>query len=147
MNKAFKLIFLLLMGFSDLVAQDIVTGNSNGPSVNGDDFRNGKIVGQVVDQDTDHPLDFATISVLTKLDSTVLTGGISELDGKFSASSPSRWRARPWSPASTSASVRATRREPRAGRRISSSTSSSRAPSHADPKPRSRRRSRASAGR
>lgn len=88
MNKAFKFIFLLLMGFSDLVAQDIITGNSNGPSVSEEDLRSGKIVGHVVDQDTEKPLDFATISVLTKPDSTVVTGGISELDGQFEIEVP-----------------------------------------------------------
>ncbi|NND34271.1 MAG: TonB-dependent receptor [Saprospiraceae bacterium] len=43
----------------------------------------GMIIGRVVDQDTDTPLDFATISVLTRKDSSVVTGGISEVDGKF----------------------------------------------------------------
>ena len=41
------------------------------------------IKGSIVDQETDSPLEFATISLFSLRDSTLITGGLSELDGTF----------------------------------------------------------------
>ncbi|MDH3243945.1 MAG: TonB-dependent receptor, partial [Saprospiraceae bacterium] len=46
---------------------------------------NGKgiVMGQVIDGETNIPLDFATISILRLEDSSIVTGGISDEQGKF----------------------------------------------------------------
>ncbi len=43
----------------------------------------GKIIGKVIDQMTESPLEFATISVLSPVDSSIVTGEITDLDGNF----------------------------------------------------------------
>jgi outer membrane receptor protein involved in Fe transport len=83
MNSAIK-IFLILLAFVNLmVAQTDVISPDKGPSANDPDRGKGMIIGQIVDEMTEAPLDFATISVLNKEDSAIVTGAISELDGKF----------------------------------------------------------------
>ena len=42
-----------------------------------------KIVGLILDQNTQQPMEFATISILSVIDSSIITGGLSELDGTF----------------------------------------------------------------
>jgi outer membrane receptor protein involved in Fe transport len=42
-----------------------------------------KLVGTIVDEHTGFPLEFAAISVLGQLDDQLITGGISDIDGKF----------------------------------------------------------------
>ena len=42
-----------------------------------------KIVGLILDQNTQLPMEFATISILSAIDSSIITGGLSELDGTF----------------------------------------------------------------
>ena len=46
-----------------------------------------KISGTIVDQDTKSPLEFATISIYSKRDSSLITGGLSEVDGTFEVQS------------------------------------------------------------
>ena len=48
----------------------------------------GKIKGQIVDQMAQSPLEFATISVMNKVDSSIVTGGISDMGGQFEVDVP-----------------------------------------------------------
>jgi outer membrane receptor protein involved in Fe transport len=48
-----------------------------------------QISGTVVDESSGQPVEFATIMVSNKIDDTVITGVTTDLDGKFSAQSPS----------------------------------------------------------
>ena len=82
-QKTVSLVSLLLLSVSMLLAQGNEVTPNRTPATVEEDKGKGMIIGQVVDQDTDTPLDFATISVLAKKDSSVVTGGISEVDGKF----------------------------------------------------------------
>ncbi|MBK8502926.1 MAG: TonB-dependent receptor plug domain-containing protein [Saprospiraceae bacterium] len=83
MNIALKILLILLAFVNLTVAQPEVTSPDNGPSANDPERGKGMIIGQIVDGMTEAPLDFATVSVLNKVDSAIVTGGISELDGKF----------------------------------------------------------------
>ncbi|MBR9845597.1 MAG: TonB-dependent receptor [Algicola sp.] len=46
------------------------------------------VSGKVVDADENFPLEYATISFISQPDNTVVTGGITDLDGKFSIEVP-----------------------------------------------------------
>ena len=81
MNIVFKIILLLFLGLPVLQGQQ--EAQVKGPHANDPEKGRGMIIGKVLDQATETPVDFATISVLNKLDSSIVTGGISELDGKF----------------------------------------------------------------
>lgn len=80
MNIAFKILFFTVFSISLLGAQ---SQPDKGPHADEPEKAKGMIIGQVIDQTTQTPLEFATISVLSKMDSSIVTGGISELDGKF----------------------------------------------------------------
>ncbi|MCB0666657.1 MAG: TonB-dependent receptor [Saprospiraceae bacterium] len=80
MNIAFKILFFTVFSISLLGAQ---SQPDKGPHADEPEKTKGMIIGQVIDQTTQTPLEFATISVLSKMDSSIVTGGISELDGKF----------------------------------------------------------------
>lgn len=45
--------------------------------------KNATLVGQVLDANTDVPLEFATFSVYNRTDSTLVNGTVTDLDGKF----------------------------------------------------------------
>jgi len=66
--KLLSTVFCLLFMFSSIVAQR--------PA-------NKVIKGVVKDGSSDLPLEFATISIYTVADSTLVTGGITEMDGSF----------------------------------------------------------------
>jgi len=46
------------------------------------------VTGTVIDQATDQPMEYATVSLLTSPDSTLVGGNISDADGKFRISAP-----------------------------------------------------------
>lgn len=48
----------------------------------------GKIMGDIVDEISAAPLEFATISILAQQDSSVITGGITDIDGHFEIEVP-----------------------------------------------------------
>ena len=55
-----------------------------GPNVVSDpDPAKGKIKGKVIDGTTEAPLEFATISLLSASDSSIVTGEVTDLDGNF----------------------------------------------------------------
>ncbi len=43
----------------------------------------GSITGQLLDGSTDEPLGFANVSILQPKDSTVITGGVTDMDGRY----------------------------------------------------------------
>ena len=49
----------------------------------GQQSNKGVVTGKLIDQETQAPLDFATISILSAVDSSVVTGGVSDDQGKF----------------------------------------------------------------
>ncbi len=83
MNIAIKIVFLFFISLGTLAAQNQAGESVKGPAVDAVERDKGMIIGQIIDQETKTPLEFATISVLNKPDSAIVTGGISELDGKF----------------------------------------------------------------
>ena len=56
---------------------------SQRPSGGGFSEAGGKIMGQLQDSESGTPLEFAAISVLQASDSTLISGGISDVEGKF----------------------------------------------------------------
>ncbi len=68
MKSSWLSTLLLLFGFQVAFAQQ-----SN----------KGVVTGRLIDQETQAPLDFATISILSAVDSSVITGGVSDEQGKF----------------------------------------------------------------
>ncbi len=47
------------------------------------------LLGRIMEEDMDSPLEFAAISILNPADSSLISGGISDLDGKFKITLPS----------------------------------------------------------
>ena len=75
MKKIFTLIALLILGCLSTV--DAQRGNRpDGPP-------KVKVTGKVVDANSNAPLEFATLTFISKRDSTVKGGGVTDLDGKF----------------------------------------------------------------
>ncbi len=66
------LLTLLCFGIANIVTAD--------PENN--DY-NGKIKGKVIDKKSNHPIEYATITVLKAEDNSLVTGTISDLDGNF----------------------------------------------------------------
>ena len=64
--SATKYILILLLSVLMLSAQDV------------------KIRGQVVEQGTNIPLEYATVTFRSSADNKIITGGITDLEGKFS---------------------------------------------------------------
>ncbi len=60
-----------------------LTGSWSNNDTSKVDEARGKIQGRVLDKETSNPLEYATISVLNQRDSTLVGGGISDLDGRF----------------------------------------------------------------
>ncbi|MDH3650180.1 MAG: TonB-dependent receptor family protein [Saprospiraceae bacterium] len=84
-------IFSLTISFIGLLvlsgwAQPLSTKGTD----QGEGLDNGKgiVLGQVIDQETSIPLDFATISLLAVADSAIVTGGITDEQGKFAVEAP-----------------------------------------------------------
>ncbi len=78
-RKALFAIFLLMGGFFQLWSQPYAPEGAGSEP----DKPKGMIIGTVLDQETDNPVEFATISILSSQDSAVVTGGISDQEGKF----------------------------------------------------------------
>ncbi len=83
MIKTVLISFTLIFSYGLLMAQGTSQIAESSARTEIQDRGKGMIIGQVIDRETQTPLDFATITVLTKQDSSIVTGSISELDGKF----------------------------------------------------------------
>jgi outer membrane cobalamin receptor len=68
-------IFLLTLLFFGVV--NVVNAYS------GDNEFNGKIKGKVIDKLSNHPIEYATITIYTTTDNSLVTGTITDLDGNF----------------------------------------------------------------
>ncbi|MBT8218397.1 MAG: TonB-dependent receptor family protein [Bacteroidia bacterium] len=80
-NFLFTACIFTLTAFS-VTAQD---EKISGPRVSDpDDLALILVEGAIVDQETATPLEFATISIFSKSDSSLVTGGLTDLDGRFS---------------------------------------------------------------
>lgn len=66
----------LLVLFTILLSPYFLVAQSRGAKV--------KIKGQIIDADQGTPLEYATISILNNIDSSLISGGITDLDGNFS---------------------------------------------------------------
>jgi outer membrane receptor protein involved in Fe transport len=74
--------FVILLGLVLLPMEgnsQTIGGNANSQQPSGPK----SLVGTIVDEHTGFPLEFAAISVLGQLDDQLITGGISDVDGKF----------------------------------------------------------------
>ncbi|MEM1406554.1 MAG: carboxypeptidase regulatory-like domain-containing protein, partial [Bacteroidota bacterium] len=81
-----RTFMLLLMGITSIAAaqQRIQSGQR---SV-------GKITGQIIDTDTQRSLEYASVSIFSLPDSSLVTGGISDAQGKFTIETlPGRYYA------------------------------------------------------
>ncbi len=76
--KNLMLLALLFMGL-----QTYATIDDPLKTVNPDDDGKGKIVGTIVDKNSENPMEFANIAVYNKEDSSLVTGGITNLNGEF----------------------------------------------------------------
>lgn len=47
-----------------------------------------KVTGRVIDKETNDPLEYATISFINPKENKIITGGITETNGKFSINVP-----------------------------------------------------------
>jgi len=77
----FSLLLLSHLAFS----QQGRPGGARGP---GGEGGNATLTGSVQDESTGLPLEFATISLLSAVDTVIVTGGVSEPNGKFSIDAP-----------------------------------------------------------
>ena len=72
MNKFFKLLItIILFSISNAYAQKDVT-----------------VTGKVIDQEVNQPLEYATVAFFSKAENKIVTGGITDLEGKFSIPVP-----------------------------------------------------------
>ncbi len=69
-----KLVLFALFSFG------LFHANASDP---GDNDYSGKIKGKVIDKKSNHPIEYATITVLKTSDNSLVTGTISDLDGNF----------------------------------------------------------------
>ncbi|MDP4267683.1 MAG: TonB-dependent receptor [Bacteroidota bacterium] len=81
-NNVKKKIAMLAFLF---FALNIVIGQNNGSVQNNNSFTatSGKISGDIIDDVTNEPIEYATISVFRKKDSTLLTGAVTDIKGNF----------------------------------------------------------------
>ena len=80
---------LLLIVFTQLVSLHLIAqGEPELPDAPSIAEAKGKIEGKVIDRAMESPLEFATVSVLSPADSTIITGEITDLDGNFSVEVP-----------------------------------------------------------
>lgn len=75
MNKLFLTILSIGLFVSTAKAQGPQTGQSQKEVI---------ITGNVIDQETKEPLEYATIVVFSKKENKIITGGITDAEGKFS---------------------------------------------------------------
>ena len=81
-NHSLLLIFLLaFLSFGVLAGQS--SAGSIGGAVEPDPIAKPSIQGKIIDKDTESPLEFATVTIYTTADSTLVAGGVTDLDGKF----------------------------------------------------------------
>jgi len=83
MKATFTIISLLVWAINPLMSQQLLSSGGKGPNADNEEKGKGMIIGQIIDADAEAPLEFATISILNRVDSAIATGGISEEDGKF----------------------------------------------------------------
>ena len=69
--NAFKLLLIYILTFASFA--------SNARS----EFAGGQVSGKVLDKATNKPIEFATVRIFKETDSTLVTGGVTDLDGKF----------------------------------------------------------------
>ena len=81
MNRCYP-VFLLLLLSCALMGQRPSGSRGGGKRSNGPRM-SLKFKGIVLDQETNAPLEFATISLMSKRDSSIVSGGLSEVDGSF----------------------------------------------------------------
>lgn len=72
---------LLITNAFELIAQP---GQGRGGPRGGGGMPEMEIIGTVIDNLSNAPLEFATISLFSKADSSLVTGGITDVEGKFS---------------------------------------------------------------
>ncbi len=80
---------LLLVTLTTLLFTLALSAQRPGGKRGGKGMKKITIKGELVDGETNQSLEFATISVHSTTDSTLIGGGVTDLDGKFSIESPS----------------------------------------------------------
>ena len=80
---------LLLITFTSLLLTIAISAQRPGGNRGAKGAKKVTIKGTLIDGETKQSLEFATISVHNSKDSTLIGGGITDLDGKFSIESPS----------------------------------------------------------
>ncbi len=78
----------LLFTISLLILSNISAISQRGNPNKDQEGKDIIVVGLIVDKETQSPMEFATISVLSPIDSNIVTGGLSDLDGRFELSMP-----------------------------------------------------------
>jgi len=70
--------------------------NNSNSKRGGSDFKQSNVIsGTVIDQETGHGLEFATVTIIDAESNVVITGGLTELDGNFSIpSKPGKYKAK-----------------------------------------------------
>jgi len=81
MMRYMKYIVITFSALIGLICE--VNAEEKEKIANPDDDGKGKIVGTIVDKNSETPMEFANIAVYTKTDSTLVTGGITNLNGEF----------------------------------------------------------------
>lgn len=76
------------VAFLLLVQMAVAQRPANRPGGPGGEGGQAQVFGKVLDAQTASPLDFATISLFSAIDSVLVTGGVSDVDGKFSVDAP-----------------------------------------------------------
>ncbi len=80
---------ILLLTFTSLLFTIALSAQRPGGKRGGKKVDNITIKGTLLDVETEQALEFATISVYALKDSSLIGGGVTNVDGKFSVDSPS----------------------------------------------------------
>lgn len=85
MNNRFLLLLIALfcLGSSSLLSGQSNPGQIGGNVPSTDPPAKPVIKGKIIDKDTESPLEFATITIFNATDSTLVTGGVTDIDGNF----------------------------------------------------------------
>ena len=84
MRTHFKYLFfiaILIFAFSDLIAQSAV--NSQDQNIEPNGAIPNPIIGKIIDVNSKQFLEYATITLFSQKDSSMITGGISDAEGNF----------------------------------------------------------------
>ncbi|MFH0999694.1 MAG: TonB-dependent receptor, partial [Bacteroidota bacterium] len=77
-----KIIGIIFIGFALLILSNPIKANNSNFN-NADDDKPGIIKGLIIDVATDQPMEYANVAIYNKVDSSLISGGITNQKGEF----------------------------------------------------------------